>query len=103
MGSIFRMPFVYTESAKELLPELKNAGIISFATSLKADSDMAEVTLHKKIAFLIGNEANGLKDETVKSADFSLKIPMEGKVESLNAAISAAVLVYHYKLTNGVK
>ena len=44
--------------------------------------------------FLIGNEGNGLSDETADLADTYIKIPMEGKVESLNAGISAALLMY---------
>ena len=40
------------------------------------------------------NEGNGLKDETAKLADTYIKIPMLGKVESLNAAIAATLLVY---------
>ncbi len=45
-------------------------------------------------AFLIGNEGNGLRRETADLADCYLKIPMEGQVESLNAAIAASLLVY---------
>lgn len=45
-------------------------------------------------AFLIGNEGNGLRRETAELADSYLKIPMEGRVESLNAAIAASLLVY---------
>ena len=45
-------------------------------------------------AFLIGNEGNGLKEETAAMADHYLKIPMEGQVESLNAAVATALLLY---------
>ena len=47
-----------------------------------------------KCGLLIGNEAHGLKVETSAMADYLIKIPMEGKVESLNAAIAAAILMY---------
>ena len=46
------------------------------------------------MGFLIGNEANGLMPETVAAADVRIHIPMEGKVESLNAAMAATVLMY---------
>ena len=45
-------------------------------------------------AFLIGNEGNGLTRETAEAADERIRIPMEGKLESLNAGVSAALLVY---------
>ena len=45
-------------------------------------------------AFLIGNEARGLRQETAECADCFLRIPMEGELESLNAAVAAALLMY---------
>ena len=45
-------------------------------------------------AFLIGNEGNGLTDETAAMADTYVRIPMEGSVESLNAAVAASVLMF---------
>ena len=50
--------------------------------------------LHKRNAFLIGNEGNGLTDAMAEAAECLIRIPMEGKVESLNAAIAPAVLMY---------
>ena len=46
------------------------------------------------MAVLIGNEGNGLTEELSKEADVRIKIPMEGKLESLNAAVSTAVILY---------
>ena len=54
-----------------------------------ADQDYTEGT-----AFCIGNEGNGLSEKLTGMLDSRIRIPMEGQVESLNAAISAAVLVY---------
>ena len=48
----------------------------------------------KACGFLIGNEGNGLSKEIADCADTYIRIPMEGKVESLNAAISATLLMY---------
>ena len=47
------------------------------------------------VAFLIGNEGNGLTDHLADQADVFVKIPMAGKAESLNAAVAAALLMYH--------
>ena len=46
------------------------------------------------MANIIGNEGNGLTDEITALADHKIKIPMKGKVESLNAAVSATILMY---------
>lgn len=51
-------------------------------------------------AFLIGNEGNGLKDETAALADEYIKIPMEGSVESLNAAVATSILMYEHHRQN---
>lgn len=45
-------------------------------------------------AILIGNEGNGLRDEVANHADVWVQIPMEGQVESLNAAIAASILMF---------
>lgn len=56
--------------------------------------------LQCKTAFLIGNEGNGLSDEIAALAMCKIRIPMEGQVESLNAAVSAAILMYEAKRQN---
>lgn len=48
----------------------------------------------KSTAFLIGNEGNGLRQETAAAADQNITIPMAGSIESLNAAMSAGILLY---------
>ena len=53
-----------------------------------------EETYDGRIGILIGNEANGLSDEVTALADKKVIIPMEGELESLNAAVSAALLMY---------
>ena len=51
----------------------------------------------KDVALLIGNEARGLSKEVADKADKLIRIPMEGKVESLNAAVATAILMYEAK------
>ena len=94
MGSIYRVPFVYVESITETIGKMQNAGIHTFAAHLKGEKYYDSFSFREPTAFLIGNEGNGLKKETADIADFYLKIPMEGKVESLNAAIATSLLMY---------
>ena len=94
MGSIFRVPFLYTEDLKGAIGELKAAGIPSFAAHLKGEKSYKEMDYSKGAVFFIGNEGNGLTDETANLADQYVIIPMQGKLESLNAAVSAALLMY---------
>ena len=53
-----------------------------------------EAEYREGTAFLIGNEGNGLRQEVAELADTWVRIPMAGQVESLNAAIAAAVLMF---------
>ena len=73
---------------------LKEQGVSLYAAHLKGEHYYTEEDYTKACGFLIGNEGNGLKDETAALADVYLKIPMEGRVESLNAAIASAILMY---------
>lgn len=92
MGSIFRVPFVVM-SMEEILKFLREHHITSYAAHLDG-KDFYEEDYKKACAFFIGNEGNGLTDKTSKQTDRKIKIPMYGKVESLNAAIAATVLMY---------
>lgn len=94
MGTIFRVPFIYADDLKEALADMKKKGIQLIAAHLKGDKWYDEIDYREKTAFLIGNEGNGLRDEISEMADKLMKIPMEGEVESLNAAVASSVLMY---------
>ena len=94
MGSIFRLPFAYVEDLKEVIKELKKSGISFYATHLKGEKSYKAIKYSDRSAILIGNEARGLSDEVADLADTYVLIPMQGKVESLNAAVAAALMMY---------
>ncbi|MGN1204584.1 MAG: TrmH family RNA methyltransferase [Lachnospiraceae bacterium] len=94
MGSVYRVPFIYVETLTEVVEKMKEKNIPVYAAHLKGQKNYYEFDYRKGCAFLIGNEGNGLKKETADLADDYLKIPMQGQVESLNAAIAASVLMY---------
>ena len=94
MGSVYRMPFFYTEDLPEVMKQLQKAKVKLYAAHLKGDKFYHQLDFKGGTAFLIGNEGNGLKDETTEAADIYMKIPMEGKVESLNAAVASVILMY---------
>lgn len=70
------------------------------ATGTAAAGNAATGNAATGTAFLIGNEGNGLKDETAALADEYIKIPMEGSVESLNAAVATSILMYEHHRQN---
>lgn len=94
MGSIFRVKFVSVDDFTGTLDLLKQYGVRLFAADLAGTGLYHEADYRGKTGFLIGNEGNGLSPETLKRADTRIRIPMEGQVESLNAAIAATLLMY---------
>lgn len=94
MGSIYRVPFLYTDNLLEDMDKLHEKGIVTFAAHLKGKGYYDEESYKGPTAFLIGNEGNGLSDELSGKAKQYIKIPMEGQLESLNAAVAAAILMY---------
>lgn len=94
MGSVYRMPFCYTEDLHRTLQDWKKAGIRLYAAHLKGQNSYDKEDYRRPSAFLIGNESQGLTEETAALADHYIRIPMSGQVESLNAAIASAILMY---------
>lgn len=94
MGAIYRIPFFYAPDFREALQTVKRRGVRLYAAHLAAERCYEEEDYTKASGFLIGNEGNGLTDATAVLADAYIKIPMEGKVESLNAAVAASVLMF---------
>lgn len=94
MGSVYRMPILETDHPAEFLSKLSAKGIRTFAAHLNGTESYRAQDYTGPTALLIGNEGNGLSDEMARCADCLVRIPMEGRVESLNAAVAAAVLMY---------
>ena len=94
MGSVFRVPFFYTDDLEQTVLDLKARGIRVFAAHLAGKNNYEQEDYTGNTAFLIGNEGNGLTERLSNMADTWVKIPMAGKVESLNAAIAASILMF---------
>ena len=94
MGSILRVPAVKSRDMEKTVKELKQDGIRIFASELQGSVRLYESDLTGPSAILIGNEGKGLPQSLIDLCDRRLMIPMEGKVESLNAAMAATLIIY---------
>ena len=94
MGSVFRVPHVYEKDLVKTVGTLRENGIRTYAAHLEGEKYYDSFSFRAGTAFLIGNEGMGLSRELAETADEYLKIPMEGSVESLNAAVTASILMY---------
>lgn len=94
MGSVYRMPVCCARDMGEVVVRMRERGITSYAAHLGGTQDYDGVDYRGGAAFLIGNEGNGLSEKLASAADLYIRIPMQGRVESLNAAIASAILMY---------
>ena len=94
MGSVYRVPFFHVDQMEEAVRRLQKAGVAVYAAHLGGTAAYDACDYQKSTAFLIGNEAKGLREETAACADARITIPMAGKVESLNAAVASSILLF---------
>ncbi|MCI8300698.1 MAG: RNA methyltransferase [Lachnospiraceae bacterium] len=94
MGSLFRVPFYVAEDLSHTIHSIKEQGVTVYAAHLKGSLSYDKADYTDSCGFLIGNEGNGLSAEIASLADTYIRIPMQGKIESLNAATAAALLMY---------
>jgi TrmH family RNA methyltransferase len=94
MGSAFRLPVLRTRTLGALIAEWRGAGIRIAATVPRGGTSMHDVDFTAPTALLLGGEGAGLSDDLIATADSRVSIPMHGGIESLNAAVAAALLLY---------
>ncbi len=95
MGAIYRIRIKQVVNLVETLKEMQKQSYKVVVTSLQAEKNIYQMDYHKKV-IIIGNEANGVSQEVEKIANETVKIPMLGKTESLNAAVATSIIVYEY-------
>ena len=94
MGSLYRVPVIYVDDICEAADVCKSKGVTVYAAHLNGTDNYNKKDYTNPTAFMIGNEGNGLTDKLADKADEYVRIPMQGEVESLNAAIACTILTY---------
>jgi TrmH family RNA methyltransferase len=94
MGSAFHLPVVRSRALAAMIADWRAAGLRIVATVPRGGRSMYNVDFTMQTAVLLGSEGSGLPDELAAAADLRVSIPMQGAIESLNAAVAAAVLLY---------
>ena len=94
MGSTFRLPVIKTADPMALLTILRKTGVKLIATAPRRGTDLHAMDFTTGAAIIFGGEGAGLDDAVLLQADERVSIPMKRPVESLNVAVTAALLVY---------
>ena len=93
MGAIFRVNVIYVEDLVKEVENLKSRGIKVYSTDLRTDKSIYSIN-YENSAIVIGNESNGVSREVLDASSDRIKIPMNGKTESLNAAVATSIVLY---------
>jgi TrmH family RNA methyltransferase len=78
----------------DCLKQLKDKGLKIYTTDLEDAIPVFDISFKGSVALVIGNEGNGVTEETKRFADKKIKIPMPGGLESLNASVATGICLY---------
>ena len=93
-GAVSHVPVARVANLPALLKELKEAGVWVFGTAADGDTRLYDADLKGPAAIVIGSEGTGMGRLVAETCDFKVRIPMRGKLNSLNASAAAAILLY---------
>lgn len=93
-GALEYMKIARVNNINDAIKELKDNGVWICGTSLDTEKYYYDQDLTGPLAIVIGNESNGISNLVEKNCDFLVKIPMIGKVQSLNASVSTGIIIY---------
>lgn len=93
-GAIQYVPVVRVTNISQTIDELKERGVWIMGTDAKAKQDYREAELSLPLALVIGSEGKGIGRRVLEKCDFTVKLPLLGHVNSLNASVAAAILMY---------
>lgn len=99
-GNITKVPIIIVSNINDAMKKLKDAKFWVVGLDSEKGKNLWEEEYDTPMAFVIGNEGKGMRDSVIKNCDYTIQIPMEREVESLNASVSAAVIAYEWKRKN---
>lgn len=95
-GMVFRVPLVSIGNVNQTIEILKKHRFWIYGLAMEGAKDLSQETFDAPAVFVIGNEGDGIRKHTLELCDVSLRIPMHPRTESLNAAVSAGIVMYEW-------
>ena len=93
-GAIFNIPIFKVNHIKDAIYHFKSLGISIVSASEKADKNLYDTDFKKPVAIVIGSENKGINKSVLKISDEIVKLPMYGKIESLNVSVASGIFLY---------
>ena len=93
-GGVFNVPICKVSHIKDAIYHLKSSKISVIATSEKAEKNIYDLSLKKSVAIIMGSEERGISSSVLKLSDEMVKLPIFGKIESLNVSVATGIFLY---------
>ncbi len=93
-GATEHVKICQVNNLSQTIKELKDAGFWIIGSSLENSKNYTEIDYKMPLALIVGNEEKGIRRLTAENCDFLVKIPMKGKIQSLNVSVAAGVLLF---------
>ena len=93
-GGVFNVPICKVSHIKDAIYHLKSSKIMVIAASEKAEKNIYDLSLKKSLAIIMGSEERGISSSVLKLSDEMVKLPMFGKIESLNVSVASGIFLY---------
>lgn len=100
-GAINNIKVVMVTNLNQAIEKIKENGFWVYGLAGEAENTLAETDLSGKVALVVGNEGDGISRLVRQNCDMLVKIPMQGKTNSLNASVAAAISMYEVNRQNG--
>lgn len=100
-GAINNIKVVMVTNLNQAIAKIKENGFWVYGLAGEAENTLAETDLSGKVALVVGNEGDGISRLVRQNCDMLIKIPMQGKTNSLNASVAAAISMYEVNRQNG--
>ena len=97
-GMAFRVPLVSIGNVNQTLGILKERHFWAYGLAMEGSKELPQENFDAPAVFVVGNEGEGVHKRTLELCDVALRIPMHPRTESLNAAVSAAIVLYSWSL-----
>ncbi len=95
-GMVFRVPLVSIGNVNQTIEVLKKRKFWIYGLAMEGSSPLTQEKFDAPAVFIVGNEGDGIRKHTLELCDITLTIPMHARTESLNAAVSAGVVMYEW-------
>lgn len=93
-GGIFHVPICKVDHLKDALFYLQGSEVAIFAATEKADDTIYQANFNQPIALVMGSEDRGINPTLLKMIDNKVKLPMTGKIASLNVSVACGAILY---------